>query len=149
MLPHFVLISIVTYLAFIDPKTTILLLTLANIILIIYALYHYRDILLWLKLSVGNDHYANLIDRLLHAMDTRSQEDTQELLVDFISFAQGTSRYRPTRYIGNDFKCPISHDTIHNGDMIMVLPCGHSGRYNSFKSWIDTNNTCPICRTRC
>ena len=109
----------------------------------------YEDIFTWLKDKSANQRYSYLVDRLLDAVRKMDIDETRELLVDFIYFVQGTTRYRPIRYVGDAFRCPISHEDLKTGDMILILPCGHKGKYENMKEWVDDNTSCPECRTHC
>tara|TARA_Y100000992_G_C21218825_1_gene469363 strand:+ start:512 stop:829 length:318 start_codon:yes stop_codon:yes gene_type:complete len=41
--------------------------------------------------------------------------------------------------------CPITQDSINNGETINELPCGHVFS-KSVNRWIFENNNCPVCR---
>lgn len=113
------------------------------------AIGRYREIFSWLKEGASHQRYGYLVDRLLDAIEKMDIEETRELLVDFIYFTQGTTRYRPIRYVGDVFTCPISKEELKTGDSLLILPCGHKGKYENMKEWVDSHTTCPECRQRC
>lgn len=109
----------------------------------------YKRIFRWLQENTADQRYSVLIDRLLNAIERVDVEETREILIDFIYFIQGTTRYRPVQYVGDTYQCPISQDDIRTGDSILILPCGHSGKYEQMKEWVDSHTLCPICRQLC
>jgi len=109
----------------------------------------YRDVFTWLKERVSNQRYSYLVDRLLVALDRTDIDETRELLIDFIYFVQGATRYRPISYVGEPFLCPIQREELKTGDQILILPCGHKGKYTDMKRWVDNNPSCPVCRATC
>lgn len=111
-----------------------------------YIIGRFKDILLFLEEKVSNERYSSLIHRLLSAFQRSDIDETRELLIDIIYFIQGTTRYRPIRYVGDTFVCPMTRDNVSTGDIVLILPCGHMGKYTEMKQWIDTNTACPICK---
>lgn len=139
----------ISYLYYSSPLTLFILISMILSACLGYAIGRYKDIFEWLKGEVSHHRYSYLVDRLLDAIEKMSIEETSEILIDLIYFLRGTTRYRPVRYIGETFECPISKEDIKTGDHILILPCGHMGGYDRMKEWIDNHTTCPICRQQC
>lgn len=48
-----------------------------------------------------------------------------------------------------DTICPITHDTLNPEEGIYkCITCNNLIDFNAFKTWIDGNRSCPLCRTR-
>jgi len=43
-------------------------------------------------------------------------------------------------------ECPICQDDYKKGDALHTLPCKHQMHKECLKTWLDTNNSCPMCR---
>ena len=43
-------------------------------------------------------------------------------------------------------ECPICFDNITLKDKIYKIPCEHKFHIICINSWLDDNNTCPLCR---
>lgn len=133
----------------IDPH----LLSLSIGILLGYVLAnikkYVRSFFEYMKEKVDLPRYSSLLDRLITAIENVDPEETREIFIDIIYFIQGTTRYRPLKHVGDMFECPISKEEIRTGDLVLILPCGHKGKYQSMKEWVDTSPVCPICRQHC
>jgi|APSaa5957512622_1039677.scaffolds.fasta_scaffold25631_4 hypothetical protein len=45
-------------------------------------------------------------------------------------------------------QCPITLDDIKNGDKYMIChTCNNIFSYDALIDWLETNNTCPLCRS--
>ena len=42
--------------------------------------------------------------------------------------------------------CTVCCDNIEKGTKGMFMPCGHIYHPDCLKPWLETNNTCPVCR---
>ena len=42
--------------------------------------------------------------------------------------------------------CSICHDEFAEGARVVELPCSHCFHSGCLKPWLETHNTCPICR---
>jgi hypothetical protein len=42
--------------------------------------------------------------------------------------------------------CPICQEDYELGDALFKLPCKHRMHKKCLKSWLETNNSCPMCR---
>ena len=42
--------------------------------------------------------------------------------------------------------CPISGDTLREGDWAGRMPCGHYFGMDDLFQWLDVSNSCPVCR---
>ena len=42
--------------------------------------------------------------------------------------------------------CTVCCELIHMGTEGMFMPCGHIYHPDCLKPWLETNNTCPVCR---
>ncbi|KDD74273.1 hypothetical protein H632_c1440p0, partial [Helicosporidium sp. ATCC 50920] len=42
--------------------------------------------------------------------------------------------------------CTVCHDTLGVGDVVMELPCNHCFHPDCIMPWLESHNTCPICR---
>lgn len=124
-----------------------MILIIVTAIICIYVISRYRDILLFLMDNIDDDRYKTLVHRLLHVIDNGNEDGVYELLVDTIYGIRGVPSYRGIRYVGDDITCPISMDTISTGTSVLVLPCGHIGKYDAMREWLCINNICPICRS--
>ena len=49
--------------------------------------------------------------------------------------------------LGDDLVCPISMDTIGDGDsVIQIRECGHRFKTEPLLNWFTRNSHCPVCR---
>lgn len=50
--------------------------------------------------------------------------------------------------IGNEenVECPISAETLEYGDWASRMPCGHYFAKESLMAWLESHNSCPVCR---
>jgi hypothetical protein len=116
---------------------------LIPIILLLILILYIRPILILLRNRVQNRRYTQIVDRLLQSSTV---DETREVFVEFLYLVTGEHRFKESVHIGDDFLCPITQEIVHSRDSIMLLPCGHKGKYTPMKEWVDRNSICPICR---
>lgn len=104
-------------------------------------------ILTWLRDSVDDPEYTRIINKYLAFLDDPYDEiQAKEILMESVGYAVGISTMPRIKHIGDPITCPVSLEDIRSGDDVMVLPCGHKGRYDTMKQWIVKHHTCPVCR---
>ena len=42
--------------------------------------------------------------------------------------------------------CTVCHDAFEGGAEVLELPCGHCFHDECISPWLDTHNSCPVCR---
>ncbi len=108
------------------------------------------SMLLWIKAKVPHERYQYTVDRLLEARRSMDRSETISIYQDLIALAFNTTKYKAYPYQGDeDLECFISQDSIHRGDMVISLPCGHTALADPMKQWMKDHTTCPVCRHRC
>mmetsp|Transcript_1533 Transcript_1533/g.2466 ORF Transcript_1533/g.2466 Transcript_1533/m.2466 type:complete len:313 (+) Transcript_1533:42-980(+) len=43
-------------------------------------------------------------------------------------------------------ECSICHDDMHEGEVVLKLPCSHVYHNECVMGWLTSHNTCPLCR---
>lgn len=52
-----------------------------------------------------------------------------------------------TEALGNQTCCPVCIDDFKDGDDLKTLPCLHIYHNHCIDSWLERDNSCPVCKT--
>lgn len=99
----------------------------------------------------ANPMFMNLMDILLRGNGVAEAETNRGLTVEQINDAVSNHRFSelPETTRNQYTTCPITLDNFNNDSEVSVLRnCGHVFFRGPLRSWLETCDTCPTCRTR-
>lgn len=97
-----------------------------------------------------------MMAKCIHARNERTRQRGQVVRIRFprITFSKYLDQLALSNSISESFAsesvCPICCDQFQNSDEIVILSCNikHIFHPDCVKSWLDKNDTCPLCKER-
>ncbi|PPQ99420.1 hypothetical protein CVT24_005407 [Panaeolus cyanescens] len=88
--------------------------------------------------------YESLLNLAATLGDVRAKSTPEEIIN-----TQETAMYKEWATAESDQRCPICLDDYAQDDMVLKLSnCSHWLHRDCLKQWLQTANTCPVCRKR-
>ena len=88
----------------------------------------------------SHNNLNDIIERMLHYS---RENPTDEAILSELP----ENQIDDIKKLDNDKKnCVICMEDFKNGDISTNLPCLHMFHTNCIQTWLNTQNTCPICK---
>ena len=98
----------------------------------------FRETLAHVSTMVGSERFRSASNALVTAMVRNRRRgrkiDYETVIVD------------SSKTIGESGKCPICLAEYDQGERCGILPCRHNFHDLCIRTWLDDNQTCPLCR---
>lgn len=91
-----------------------------------------------------NGNTGGMMDEILHQLFMSDQGNaptptTPEALA-------ALKRERSDEGLKHLGECGITLEPFESGDVALILPCEHAFKEDAIVQWLQTHNTCPVCR---
>ncbi|XP_037886209.1 RING-H2 finger protein ATL70-like [Glossina fuscipes] len=100
--------------------------------------------------SASNDDNGRLLtDRheILEAMEDVCNEFSGDLRTSQINMLP-SYEYNVDKSCDNQAYCAVCINDLVSKELIRKLPCGHNFHAECLDKWLQSHETCPMCRTR-
>jgi hypothetical protein len=105
--------------------------------------------------SIGHGHSHNLMSRdeykrtleyVLHRSITDYEQPFRGLQDKEKRMIERFSKHVDVNVVKAKRECIICLDAFQLGDKRALLPCTHDFHFKCINKWLETNNTCPVCK---
>uniref|UniRef100_A0A1A9UTB3 RING-type domain-containing protein n=1 Tax=Glossina austeni TaxID=7395 RepID=A0A1A9UTB3_GLOAU len=100
--------------------------------------------------SVSNDENDRLLNdrhEVLEAMQDVCNEFSDDLRTSQINMLP-TYEYNVDRSCDDQASCAVCISDLVSKELMRKLPCGHNFHAECLDKWLQSHETCPMCRTR-
>lgn len=95
---------------------------------------------------MSRDEYKNTLERVLHRSITEYEPPFRGLQDKEKKMIERFSKCVDTNVVNAKRECIICLDAFQLGDKRTLLPCTHDFHFKCINKWLETNNTCPVCK---
>jgi hypothetical protein len=95
---------------------------------------------------MSRDEYKHTLEQVLHRSITDYEQPFRGLQNKEKRMIERFSKHVDTNVVKAKRECIICLDAFKLGDKRTLLPCTHDFHFNCINKWLETNNTCPICK---
>merc|ERR1719210_94571 len=98
-----------------------------------------------IEITVGGRRRAIPQERLLALVAQERIQGNHAQASDIAALP--TRKLAAAENLGEQTKCLICLDEFNDGDDVKTLPCLHIYHQKCIERWLNTDNSCPVCKT--
>merc|ERR1719210_96220 len=98
-----------------------------------------------IEITVGGRRRAIPQERLLALVAQERIQGNPAQVSDIAALP--TRKFAAAESLGEQTKCLICLDEFNDGDDVKTLPCLHIYHQKCIERWLNTDNSCPVCKT--
>jgi hypothetical protein len=95
---------------------------------------------------MSRDEYKRTLEQVLHRSITDYEQPFRGLQNKEKRMIERFSKHVDTNVVKAKRECIICLDAFKLGDKRTLLPCTHDFHFKCINKWLETNNTCPVCK---